>query len=367
MVYMPIKSIVYFFITYTLHAIFKRAYIIGGIFLFSKLRYPIIQAPMAGGVATPALAIAVSQNGGLGFLAAGYKTADQIEAEIKQCIAAGVLFGVNLFVPTKEPYSDEAVQVYKERLEQDFSLELPIPTWSDDEWQEKLALVEKYKVPYVSFTFGCPNEDIVKKLQTVGCQVIVTVTDVYEATIANKVGANALCLQGLDAGGHRGSFQNTDPQQHMPLDTLIAEVKRAVDIPIIAAGGIINGQQIKSILAAGANAVQLGTAFICCHESGANTVYKKALLDGDFQETAFTRAFTGRLARGLKNDFIEKYEHYTTLAYPTLHYITQPIRKRAVEQHNPHAMSLWAGTGFKQVQAISVEKLMQQLAVEANL
>lgn len=331
---------------------------------FKKLLYPIIQAPMAGGVATAALAIAVSRNGGLGFLAAGYKTTEALEEEIKACIASGITFGVNLFVPANDSYDESKLYTYKEKLQQDFQLALTIPSWTDDEWNSKLALVEHYKVPFVSFTFGCPESKIIERLQAVGCTIIITVTDVEEAVLAQGAGADAVCLQGINAGGHRGSFNNIVVIDIPSMEQQLVEVRRAISLPIIAAGGIMNGRDIKDLLALGASAVQLGTAFICCEESGANAVYKRALLEGAFTETTLTRAFTGRFARGLKNDFIQNYEAHATGAYPALHYVTQPIRKRGLEQENPQAMSLWAGTGFKQAQVCSVQQLMKRLEDE---
>ena len=335
--------------------------------IFSELRYPIIQAPMAGGVATAKLAIAVSKNGGLGFLAAGYKTSDALETEIKACIEANALYGVNLFVPSNEAYDETALQTYKKQLEKDFPISLPVQEWSDDEWFEKLALVEKYKVPYVSFTFGCPEKQLIQRLQKIGCQIIVTVTNIAEAKVAYESAVNAICVQGIDAGGHRGTFQNTNSLNYEPLHELIIKVKNVVNLPIIAAGGIMTGQQIKMLLIAGASAVQLGTAFICCDESGANQVYKRALLEGHFQETALTRTFTGRLARGLSNEFMKKYEHQAPHVYPALHFMTQPIRHQALKDENSQAMSLWAGTGFKMIQALPVKDLLEKLVEEANL
>ena len=335
--------------------------------MFSELHYPIIQAPMAGGVSTAKLAIAVSKNGGLGFLAAGYKTSDVLETEMKACIEANILYGVNLFVPSNETYDEAAVQTYKKQLENDFSMSLPVQEYTDDEWFEKLSLVEKYKVPFVSFTFGCPEKQIIKRLQKIGCQIIVTVTNIEEAKVAYERSANAICVQGINAGGHRGTFQNSDSLNYEPLHELIIKVKNAVNMPIIAAGGIMTGQQIKILLLAGASAVQLGTAFICCDESGANEVYKRALIEGRFQETALTRTFTGRLARGLSNDFMKKYELQAPSVYPALHYLTQPIRKEALANENPQAMSLWAGTGFKMIQALPVKDLLEKLVAEANL
>lgn len=335
--------------------------------MLEKCKYPIIQAPMAGGISTVALAAAVSKNGGLGFLAAGYKTAEALEKEITAMEQAGVLYGVNIFVPTQKPDQEQEVNAFKALLEKDWDKELELPVWSDDEWEEKLALLKRYKVPVASFTFGCPEKEIIRELQKQGTYIIVTVTDANEARLAQQAGADAVCLQGLEAGGHRASFENTDPADTKPLIELLQKVRKTVELPVIAAGGIMDGRQIKELLQAGAAAVQLGTAFICCEESGANPIYKRALVERQFTNTKLTRAFTGRLARGLENDFMNRYEAVAPAAYPTLHFITQSIRKKALASENAQAMSMWAGQGFKRVRALPVNELMQQLVQEADL
>lgn len=334
--------------------------------MFSHLKYPIIQAPMAGGISTVDLAIAVSQNGGLGFLAAGYKTPEAMEKEIITCNASALPYGVNLFVPQNDSI-DESLFAYKERLEEDFHMELTIPEPSDDFWTEKLELVMKYKVPYVSFTFGCPSKEIIYELKKNGSHVIVTVTNLQEANIAVHNGADAICLQGIEAGGHRATFKNIDEDSHVPLIELISIIRKEIQIPVIAAGGIITGKDIYVALNAGASAVQLGTAFLCTEESGANRIYKQALLSGEFSETALTRVFSGRLARGLKNNFMMKYERIAPTVYPAVNSLTQPIRAKALKDQNPHAMSLWASTRFKEVKQGTVEDVFNQLTKELLL
>lgn len=318
---------------------------------------------MAGGVSTVDLALAVSHNGGLGFLAAGYKTPEAIEQEIFVCMASGLPFGVNLFVPQNDPV-DETVYLYKQRLEEDFQMKLTIQEPHDDYWTEKLQLVKKYKIPYVSFTFGCPPKEIIDQLKDHGSYVIVTVTNLAEAKIAVERGADAICLQGSGAGGHRATFQNVDESSDIPLIDLIKTIRKEIPIPMIAAGGIMNGKDIHHALSAGADAVQLGTAFLCTKESGANPVYKKALLSGQFNETALTRTFTGRLARGLKNDFMTRYESFAPASYPAVHALTSPIRAKALKEENPHAMSLWASTRFKEIKQGTVKDIFKQLVEE---
>lgn len=334
--------------------------------MFKHFKYPIIQAPMAGGVSTVDLALTVSKNGGLGFLAAGYKTPEALEQEIVTCTAAALPFGVNIFVPQND-VEDATLELYQQRLEEDFHMKLPLQEPHDDFWIEKLAIVMKYKVPYVSFTFGCPSTAIIKQLKSFGSQVIVTVTNLLEAKVAVSYGADAICLQGVEAGGHRATFDNVGEAPYISLMNLIHTIRKEVTIPIIAAGGIMNGKDIHLALCAGADAVQLGTAFLCTEESGANQVYKQALLSNEFSETTLTRAFTGRLARGLKNDFISTYEHIAPAIYPAVHTLTQPIRATALKNENPQAMSLWASVHFKEIKQGSVKDVLEQLITELSV
>lgn len=328
--------------------------------MFSILKYPIIQAPMAGGISTVDLALAVSHHGGLGFLAAGYKTPEEIEQEILKCKAAALPFGVNIFVPQNDPI-DKSLYLYKERLEKDYQMQLPVPEPNNDFWEEKLDLVMKYKIPYVSFTFGCPSKEIIEQVKSGGIHVIVTVTNLEEAKIAVNLGADAVCLQGAEAGGHRATFQNVDEDSHVPLNELISTIRKEISKPIIAAGGIINGKDIQLALNAGADAVQLGTAFLCTEECGANPVYKQALKSGEFSETALTRTFSGRLARGLKNTFMSKYESIAPANYPAVNALTKPIRAKALKEKNPQDMSLWASTRFKEIKQGTLKDVFEQL------
>lgn len=328
--------------------------------MFHQLNYPIIQAPMAGGISTVNLALAVSQNGGLGFLAAGYKTPDEIEQEIIKCSESSLPFGVNIFVPQNDEI-DQSVHLYKECLEKDYSIPLSIPEADDDYWNEKLQLILKYKVPYVSFTFGCPSKEIIEQIKNGGSYIIVTVTNVEEAKIAESHGADAVCLQGYEAGGHRATFQNVDESSKISLFELIPALRKEIQLPIIAAGGIINGKDIRHALHAGANAVQLGSAFLCTEESGANPVYKQALLSDEFSETTLTRAFSGRLARGLKNDFISKYDSLAPANYPSVNSLTKPIRAKALKEQNPQDMSLWASTRWKEIKQGTVQEIFKLL------
>ncbi|WP_052866844.1 nitronate monooxygenase [Streptomyces niger] len=335
--------------------------------------HPIVQAPMAGGASCPELAAAVGAAGGLGFLAAGYKTADGMRQEIERLRGmTGRPFGVNLFMPQPALAEDAAVDAYRERLagEADrYGTTLGDPRGAtDDDYEAKLALLREDPVPVVSFTFGCPTAETVDSLTRVGTCTVVTVTTAAEARDAQEAGADAVCVQGTEAGGHQGTHRD-DPQRDgngagVGLLTLIAEVREAVRLPVIAAGGLMRGAQIAAVLAAGAVAAQLGTAFLACPESGAHPLHKQALTDPLYARTELTRAFSGRPARGLANRFLREHGPYAPAAYPALHHLTSPVRKAAAQAGDPQAMSLWAGQGHRLARQLPAAELVAVLAAE---
>ncbi|MEU1373182.1 nitronate monooxygenase [Streptomyces triculaminicus] len=353
--------------------------------------HPIVQAPMAGGGSTPALAAAVGEAGGLGFLAAGYKTPAAMHEEIKQLRArTGRPFGVNLFLPQPPAAGPAAVEAYAERLAGEAArYRTPLGETdqsSDDAYDAKLALLLEDPVPVVSFTFGCPSRTAVDALAAVGTVTVVTVTSAAEARAAREAGADAVCVQGVEAGGHQGTHHDDphaddphaddphadDPHADgagagaglMPLLSLLAEVRESVPLPMIATGGLMRGEAIAAVLAAGACAAQLGTAFLPCPESGAHPLHKRALTDPLFARTELTRAFTGRPARGLVNRFIREHGPYAPAAYPQIHHMTSGLRKAAVAAGDPQGMSLWAGQGHRLARAMPAGDLVAVLAAE---
>ncbi|ARP42880.1 2-nitropropane dioxygenase [Geobacillus sp. 47C-IIb] len=337
--------------------------------MFSTLPVPIIQAPMAGGVSTPELAAAVSNAGGLGFLAGGYQTAEMMRTEIhKLRTLTDRPFGVNVFVPGETTVDEEALSRYRAVLATEaerLGATVGEPKWDDDDWEAKLDVLLKERVPVVSFTFGCPETAVITALQKAGAFVIVTVTSVEEAQIAAEAGANALCVQGAEAGGHRASFRN-DPEKDevLTLFPLLADVHASVRLPLVAAGGIMDGYGIAAALQAGASAVQLGTAFLRCPESGAHPLHKQALVDPRFTETAVTRAFTGRPARGLANRFMAEYSDLAPAAYPQVHHMTKPMRAAAAKVGDRERMALWAGEGYRMARELPAGELVRELKRE---
>jgi nitronate monooxygenase len=312
---------------------------------------PVVQAPMAGGVSCPTLVAAVSDAGGLGFLAAGYKTAAQVRADITETRSRTVRpFGVNLFVPGQDQIDATAVTDYQERLAPEaarLGVQLGSPVGGDDDWDAKLADLLADPPAVVSFTFGAPAPEVAAAFQEQGVLVVVTVTSAAEA--ASVPLADALCVQGPEAGAHRGSFVNRldDLGESLPLLPLLAAVRRVTDRPLLAAGGVGTADQIAEVLSAGAVAAQLGTAFLRTDESGAHSVHKAALADPRYTETAVTRAFSGRPARGLANRFLTEHSAAAPAAYPEVHNLTSPLRRAAAQQGDTDAMALWAGTSFR--------------------
>src|SRR4051794_1475375 len=260
--------------------------------VLKELRVPIVQAPMAGGPSTPALAAAVSQSGGLGFVAAGYKSADAMAADLEETRSQTERpFGVNLFVPGEGPADPAAVSAYAERLRPEAraaDVELGAPRFDDDAFNAKLDRLLEQPAAVVSFTFGCPEPSVVSELQSVGSSVWATVTDVSEAARAEAARVDALVVQGAEAGGHRGSFVDRPERVDYGTLALLQLVDRHVEVPLVATGGITTGAGVAAALAAGAAAAQLGTAFMLCPEAGTAAAHRVAITSST--PTGLTRA-----------------------------------------------------------------------------
>ncbi len=327
----------------------------------------VVQAPMAGGASRPELAAAVCEAGGLGFLAAGYKTAAQVRDEIVRTRAlTGRPFGVNLFVPGTDPVDETAVRAYAERLRPEaerLEVEPGAPVGGDDDWDAKMADLLADPPAVVSFTFGCPSDEVLQAFQARGTITVVTVTSADEARAAEA--ADALCVQGIEAGAHQGSFHN-DSLEGLELLPLLAAVREVSDAPLIAAGGLATAEDLRRVLAAGAVAGQFGTAFLRCPESGASPVHKAALADPAFTETRLTRAFSGRPARGLVNRFLAEHSDEAPAAYPQVHNLTSPLRRAAAAQGDPGAVALWAGRSYRLATADPAAAIVARLSPEGD-
>jgi len=322
---------------------------------------PIVQAPMAGGPSTPALAAAVASAGGFGFVAGGYLGPDALRSALDatRALTAAPL-GVNLFLPST-PGDPEAVRGYARRLQPEadrFGVALGEPDWDDDGYPAKLAVTVAAAPYLVSFTFGCPSAADVAELHRAGSQVAVTVTSAAEANLAEAAGADLLIVQGTEAGGHQGQYVDDAPNRTPLLDALAA-VRAASSVPMIAAGGVMTSADLSSALAAGAIAAQLGTALLCTPEAGTSAVHRRALLERRYPDTVLTRAYSGRHGRGLRNRFAD---FDAPAAYPEVHRLTRPLRAAAAAAGDDSVPNLWAGTGWASVQDAPAAEVVRAIA-----
>jgi len=337
------------------------------------ITYPIIQAGMAGGITSPQLVAAVSNAGGLGSVGAGYLTPGQLRSSIKEIRAlTDKPFAVNLFIPG--PYRESPVQIEEvmrlmEPVKQELRMEEePVVDKYEESFEEQLEVVIEEKVPVFSFTFGTPSVETIRRLKSQGILVMGTATTVREAILLQESGVDAIVAQGSEAGGHRGTFIGDCASALLGTIVLVPQIVDEVEVPVIAAGGIMDGRGIAAACALGASAVQMGTAFITCTESAAHPKHQEAILTSTDQSTAVTRAFSGKPARGIANAFMEKmapHEHRIP-DYPIQNALTRNLRKEAAKQNKPEYMSLWAGQGAPLSSQKSAAQLVEDLVTETS-
>ncbi|MFW3172089.1 nitronate monooxygenase [Geodermatophilus sp. CPCC 206100] len=328
----------------------------------------IVAAPMAGGPSTPALVAAVGAAGGLGFLAAGYRTPTQLRADVAAVRDRGPApFGVNVFAPVAErPEEVARLAGYAERIAgrgARFGVAPGTPAHGDDAFGAKAELLAELRPDVASFTFGLPPEDLVRDLHAARVPVWVTVTSPEDAVAAAATGADALVVQGWEAGGHRGGLTDEEPAQ-LGLLPLLALVRRVTPLPLVAAGGIADGAGVAAVLAAGAALAQLGTAFLRTPEAGTPPVHAAALAEG--RPTTVTRAFTGRRARALVNDAVRALDADAPAAYPEVHFLTAPVRAAARTAGDPEDAHLWAGQAAALAEPVPAGELVGRLAADAR-
>lgn len=341
------------------------------------IKYPIIQAGMAGGITTPSLVAAVSNFGALGTIGAGYMKLE----ELKRCIVETKRltprpFGVNVFVPeeiqsiSKSDISTMINYVNQFLGAQKMHETSHLSSHSANTFEKQLEVILEEKVAIVSFTFGLPDPHILKELKKRQVKVIGTATTVGEAIQLEDAGVDYIVAQGSEAGGHRGTFPTTIGEPLIGTIALVPQIINQVKTPVIAAGGIINGRGIMAALALGAVGAQLGSIFLTCHESGAPESYKNKVIESNEESTILTKAFSGKLARGINNEFIRSVSR-TTLkipAYPIQNNLTQSLRAQAKAEENPERMSLWAGQGLGMINnKYSVEELLNELVMDLKV
>ena len=342
-------------------------------FSLASLSVPLVQAPMAGGPSTPMLAAAVTGAGGLGSLAAGYLSAESLARDISEFrgLSSGPV-AVNIFTPeTRRPFAAD-VESYRTALRSWTDTGVisgavpPVSDYSDDMYQEKLAVVMDRRPEVVTFTFGLPEVVTIERLHEVGVLVGATVTTVREGTAAHANGVDLLIAQGIEAGGHRAQFDQAAPSEPISTADLVSGLAAATPLPVIAAGGVDGPDAAQELLHRGADAVQLGTLFLTTDEAGTKPTHRRALVEasvgGRSTETTLTRAFTGRPARALSNRFTREMDASAVVGYPQVHLLTGGIRSAAAESDDPELLNLWSGTGVGGCRQESAASLVARFA-----
>jgi len=332
-----------------------------------NMEYPIIQAPMAGGLTTTKLIAEVSNAGGLGSLGAAYLTPEVLCSTIQEIRQlTDQPFGVNLFVPGEARESQANIEkmttyLNKYRIALGIKENPPIDNVSES-FEEQVQVLLEEKVPVFSFTFGIPSTDVIQTMKKQGIAVIGTATTVEEAKQLELAGVDAIVAQGSEAGGHRGAFLSSTTDSLVGTMALVPQIVDQVAVPVIASGGIMDGRGLVASLTLGASAVQMGTAFIASVESGAHNVYKKAILSANEDATVVTRAYSGKPARGIQTAFIHEIDQYSGAipSFPIQNAMTKDIRQAAAKNNNQEYMSLWAGQGLRLATDHSAATIIKQ-------
>ncbi|EPL9569976.1 NAD(P)H-dependent flavin oxidoreductase [Providencia rettgeri] len=338
------------------------------------LRYPIIQAPMAV-VSTPALAAAVSEAGGLGSLALGASSVEQARQLIAQTQAlTNKAFNVNVFCHLTPKRSQANEQSWVDYLSPQFSQFNAQPPEQLGEIYlsfldnpEMLALFLEMKPPVVSFHFNVPSVEVINQLKAQGIYTMAAATNLQEAKVIEQAGIDAIVAQGIEAGGHRGMFDVQAPDDELTTQELVKLLAQHIHLPIIATGGIMNGQDIKAALSNGAAAAQLGTAFLLCPESATNAGYRVKLKQQTVDNTTLTAAISGRPARGIVNSFIKtgaQYDLSKLPDYPIAYDVGKQLNAAAIKSGSDEYAAHWAGQNVAKIREMPAAELVEILVKE---
>ncbi|WP_413560838.1 NAD(P)H-dependent flavin oxidoreductase [Bdellovibrio sp. HCB209] len=332
-----------------------------------NLKYPLIVAPMAGGPSSPELVVTSCEAGALGSIGAAYSNPQAIEEFVQKVRARTKKpIAINLFIPGREAVVSEEQLSKAIQATQTFRTQFSLPTPKlappyEEDFDAQFETVLKLKPEVFSFVFGVLSADYVKAAKKEGILLIGTATTVDEAQTLQDSGVDAITLQGVEAGGHRGVFDPDREDPNVGISELLKQSRSKIQIPLIAAGGIMTAQDVKSILSQGADAVQIGTAFLACQEAGTSQPYRMAL--GAERETKLTRAFSGRLARGIINSFMKELDQNPTaiLPFQAQNKFTRDIRAASAKENSAECLSLWAGTGDGELWTGSAVDLIESL------
>lgn len=335
-------------------------------------RVPIVLAPM-GGSSTPQLVAAVSEAGGFGILPAAYSTPEEIAAGVAAIRArTGRPFGINLFVE-EQPYSGDPSRIAAAHARlQSYRAELGItqpavPAPPPEMYAAQIDAVLAARPVMFSFTFGIPDATTMRRLRDAGIAVYGTATTVAEAIALREARCDGIFAQGAEAGAHRGTFLAPVESSLIGTLALVPQVVDATGLPVIAAGGIGDGRGVAAVLALGARAAALGTAFLLADESGIAPAYRAVLQSERVHETVLTRAFSGRTARGIANRLIRELRDPDDLApYPFQNAMTRDIRNAAAAAGDAEFLALWAGQAASLARAEPAAQIVSRLAREAR-
>lgn len=337
--------------------------------------YPIIQGPFGGGLSTVELVSTVSNNGGLGSYGAHLLSPETIIAlgdEIR--LATKRSFALNLWVskidPEVEEITEEQYEVCCEDLSRAFDhLNLTIPSWKDRPqeytFEEQAEAVIKAKPKVLSFVYGVPSDEILLECKRAGIVTVGAATTIEEALCHENAGVDAIVVSGLEAGGHRPSFLKSAEDSLVGSFSLIPTVRDKVALPIISAGGIADTRGIHAAMALGADAVQVGTAFLACKESGAAQAHRQLILDNQTEHGVLSKAYTGRLARFLENDLTQHYlkNSHKLLPFPLQSWLMSAVKQEAMHSGNRKTLGAYSGQSSPIVRHESAKELMKELLV----
>ncbi len=333
---------------------------------------PIVQAPLGGGPGTPELTAAVCEAGAIGIIGAGYLDPAALEQAVRRTRELTARpFGVNLFL-APPPQRHEAAAA-RERLaavaaELGLAAELPDEPRGLPDTSAQLDVLLHTDVRLVTFAFGAPSSDLVARLHDAGRLVAGTAQSADDARRLAGIGVDLVVAQGAEAGGHRGGL-GSGAGDVPGLVALVPAVVDAVDLPVMAAGGIADGRGVAAALALGAQAAALGTAFLRTAEAGTGAAYRQALAGADETSTVTTSAFSGRAARGLPNAYVRAFDDsdpVTVPDFPVMNYLSRPLRTAAAEAGTAEAQSLWAGQGVGLTRDIAAGELVAALVTETE-
>ncbi|WNG31224.1 nitronate monooxygenase [Cystobacter fuscus] len=335
------------------------------------VEHPIIQAPMSGGATTPELVAAASNAGGLGSSAVAYlKPEDIVKHSRRVRELTDRPFAINLFAPLPPPA--EAAPDRMLAVLAGYHAQLGLappqpPAYPLPPFEEQVDAVAESGARVFSFTFGVPPAGVLARLKARGMVLAGTATTVREAKLLEAAGVDAIIAQGSEAGGHRGTFAGPVEKALVGTMALVPQMVDAVGLPVIASGGLMDGRGIRAARVLGAAGVQLGTAFLTCPESGIAPAYKAALREAKDDATVVTRAFTGRPARGLANDFIEALgDSPDILPFPLQHAATVPLRAASAARGDSRFIALWAGQAAALSRGLPAAELMRALIEESE-